>query len=141
MITLVKITGAIVAEVGSSYLLVQAHSIVAALISFMGMAIVANIDNIMAHTVSSFNIGEELANKKIQYKASSKKSIYADIEEMNGWIAEGKPKLEWIPGVIMLILNRIMTLTFICVYFYFSAFMILLFLEVLKYRHPEAMSE
>jgi len=68
MITLVKISGAIVAEIGSAYLLVQAHTIVAALISFMGMAIVANIDNIMASTVTSFNIGQELAANKIQYK-------------------------------------------------------------------------
>ena len=81
IITLVKITGAVVAEVGSSYLLVQAKNIVGALISFLGMSIVANIDNIMAHTITTTNIGAELSSNPIMYKRG-KKSIAGDMEEL-----------------------------------------------------------
>jgi hypothetical protein len=54
-------TAAIVAEIGSAYLLVQAASVKMCLIFFMGMSIVANIDNIMSKTVTNFSIGTEIA--------------------------------------------------------------------------------
>ena len=72
ILTLVKITGAVTAEVGSSYLLVQAKNIVGALISFLGMSIVANIDNIMAKTVTNCNMGAELSSNPIMYKKGKK---------------------------------------------------------------------
>jgi len=68
IITLVKMTAAIVAEVGSCYLLVQSSSIKLALIFFMGMSIIANIDNIMAKTVTNFSIGSEISKNPIKYK-------------------------------------------------------------------------
>ena len=72
IITLVKITAAIVAEIGSCFLLVQAGSVKLCLIFFMGMSIVANIDNIMSKTVTNFSIPSEIAKHPIVYKKMPK---------------------------------------------------------------------
>lgn len=85
MLTLVKMTAAIVAEFGSSFLLVQAGSVKLALIFFLGMSIVANIDNMMAKTVTNFSIGSEIAKNPIKYKKGVK-SFVGDIKEVNEWI-------------------------------------------------------
>jgi hypothetical protein len=53
ILCLFKITGAIVATVGSAYLICQAKTCSQCLIFFMGMSIVANIDNLMALTVTN----------------------------------------------------------------------------------------
>lgn len=128
IITLVKMTAAIVAEIGSSFLLVQAGSIKLALIFFMGMSIVANIDNIMAKTVTNFSIGSEIAKNPIKYKKGVK-SFAGDVKEVNEWIEQGFSKIVFIPAGVILVFNRILTFIFTCVYFYFAPFLVLLFLE------------
>ena len=67
IITLVKITAAIVAEIGSCFLLVQASSVKLCLIFFMGMSIIANIDNMMSKTVTNFSIASEISKNPIIY--------------------------------------------------------------------------
>ena len=64
-LSIVKITGAIVAELGSAYLIVQASTVKLSLISFLGMSVVANIDNMMALTVTDANIAYEIAKNPI----------------------------------------------------------------------------
>ena len=128
IITLVKITCAIVAEIGSSFLLVQASSVSLALVFFMGMSIVANIDNIMAKTVTNFSISSEIANNPIQYKKGVR-SFAGDVTEVTDWIDSGLPKLIFIPAGLILILNRVLTNIFTCIYFYFFPFLVLMFLE------------
>lgn len=67
VLAVVKILGACVAEVGSAYLIVQAPDVKLSLAFFLGMSVVANIDNIMALTVTDVNIGVEMAKETIQY--------------------------------------------------------------------------
>ena len=55
-----KISGAIIATLGSQYLIVQAKTVKEALIFYMGMFIVAQIGNIMALTVTNVDIGSEI---------------------------------------------------------------------------------
>ena len=55
-----KITGAIIATLGSQYLIVQAMTVREALIFYMGMFIVAQIGTIMALTVTNVDIGSEI---------------------------------------------------------------------------------
>lgn len=63
-----KITGAIVATVGSAYLICQAKTCSQCLIFFMGMSIVANIDNLMALTVTNQDIGAQMKENPIKFK-------------------------------------------------------------------------
>jgi hypothetical protein len=65
VLCIVKIFGAVVAEVGSAYLLVQAPTVKLTLAFFLGMSVVANIDNIMALTVTDVNIGLEMEKETI----------------------------------------------------------------------------
>ena len=67
LLSLFKITGAIVATVGSSYLICRASTCSLCLIYFMGMSIVANIDNLMALTVTNVCIGTEMAANPIYF--------------------------------------------------------------------------
>jgi len=136
ILTLVKMTAAIVAEIGSSFLLVQASSIKLALIFFMGMSIVANIDNIMSKTVTNFSIGSEISSNPITYKKGVK-SFAGDVKEVNEWIEQGFSKVIFIPAGFILLLNRILTFIFTCIYFYFFPFLVLLFLEQQAYVCPE----
>ena len=81
LITLVKACGAIVAEIGSAYLLVLSTSVVGALISFLGMSIVANIDNMMVKTITTCETGLEISRNPIKYKRG-KKSFSGDLAEL-----------------------------------------------------------
>ena len=109
---------------------------VGALVSFLGMSIVANIDNIMGKTITHCDIAQEIANNPIHYKRG-KKSFGGDIAELKEWMNDpSKGVIVWIPGFLMIVLNRILMIAYICLYFYFGPFLVLLFLEVLKYKHP-----
>ena len=78
ILSIVKISGAIIAEVGSAYLLVQAPSVKLSLAFFLGMSVVANIDNIMAMTVTDVNIGVEMSKETIQYSRNGQESFRGD---------------------------------------------------------------
>ena len=52
---------------------------------------------------------------------------------MREWLSnENYPAIRFILGFLMLILNRIMTLTYIVVYFYFCPFLVILMLDYMK---------
>jgi hypothetical protein len=106
-----------------------------ALIMFMGMSIVANIDNIMAKTVTNFSISSEIANNPIEYKKGVR-SFAGDVTEVKDWIDSGFSKLIFVPAGMILVLNRVMTFIFTCIYFYFFPFMVLMFLEKTAYVCP-----
>jgi hypothetical protein len=61
LLALSKAFGSIMAEFGSSYLIVRATNVATCLVAFLGMSLVANIDDIMAKTVTGANIGEEIS--------------------------------------------------------------------------------
>lgn len=127
-----KAFGSIMAEFGSSYLIVRSVNVATCLVSFLGMSLVATIDDIMAKTVSGVNIGDEISSNPIKHPRG-KKSIYGDIEEVKEWLSNPDyPAVRFILGFIMIVLNRIMTLTYIVVYFYFCPFLVILMLDYLK---------
>ena len=76
-----KLFGSIMAEFGSSYLIVRSVNVATCLVSFLGMSLIATIDDIMAKTISGVNIGDEMGSNPIKYPRG-KKSIYGDIEEV-----------------------------------------------------------
>ena len=67
ILSLFKITGAMVATVGSAYMICQAKTCSQCLIFFMGMSIVANIDNLMALTVTDSAIVNEMSSDPIYF--------------------------------------------------------------------------
>ena len=80
-----KAFGSIMAELGSSYLIVRSVNVAKCLIAFLGMSIIANIDNIMANTLTGVDLSGEMAKRPITFK-KGKKSIYGDIEEIKEWL-------------------------------------------------------
>jgi hypothetical protein len=127
-----KLFGSIMAEFGSSYLIVRSTNVATCLVSFLGMSLVATIDDIMAKTVSGANIESEIADTPIKYP-KGKKSIYGDIEEVKEWLSDPNyPAVRFVLGFFMLVLNRLMILTYIVVYFYFCPFLVILMLDYLK---------
>lgn len=103
----------------------------------MGLSIVAKIDNLMALTVTNFSIKAEITKNPIKYKKGAK-SFAGDIDEVEDWIASGMSKVIFIPAGFVMILNRIMTLIYTCVYFYFIPFLVLLLKEYLAYYYPKS---
>ena len=67
ILALSKAFGSIMAEFGSSYLIVRAPNVATCLVAFLGMSLVANIDDIMARTVTGVNIGDEIGSNPIMY--------------------------------------------------------------------------
>ena len=67
ILSLFKITGAMVATIGSAYMICQAKTCSQCLIFFMGMSIVANIDNLMALTVTDSAIVNEMSSDPIYF--------------------------------------------------------------------------
>lgn len=137
LLALSKFFGSLMAEFGSSYLIVRSVNVATCLVSFLGMSLVATIDDIMAKTISGVNIGDEISSNPIKYPRG-KKSVYGDIEEVKEWLSDPNyPAFRFILGFLMLVLNRIMTLTYIVVYFYFCPFLVILMLDYLKMKQPE----
>jgi len=76
-----KLFGSIMAEFGSSYLIVRSTNVATCLVSFLGMSLIATIDDIMAKTITGANIGEEMSSNPVM-SPKGRKSIYGDIEEV-----------------------------------------------------------
>ena len=132
-----KAFGAIMAELGSSYLIVRSQNVQQCLVAFLGMSIVANIDNIMANTITGVNLQEEINKEPIMYKRG-KKSIYGDIDEVKEWLEDKNITIfRFVASFIMIVVNRLLTLTYIVCYFYFCPFLVILMLDYLKQKQPE----
>lgn len=132
-----KAFGSIMAEFGSSYLIVKSQNVATCLVAFLGMSLVANIDDIMAKTVTGADISGEMGEKPITHQ-KGKKSIYGDIDEVKEWLSNPDyPAVRFVLGFIMIVINRVMTLTYIVVYFYFCPFLVILMLDWMKIQQPE----
>ena len=137
LLCIFKITGAIVATVGSSYLICRAQTCSQCLIFFMGMSIVANIDNLMALTVTNMNISSEISNNPIYFN-KSQRSWKGDLQELEDWKADkNMGVVDWIFGLALMIFHRTFKTFFIVAYFYFCPFLVLLLLDWLRCRNPK----
>jgi hypothetical protein len=132
LLALAKAFGSIMAEFGSAYLIVRAPTVAVCLVSFLGMSLIATIDDIMAKTITGADISGEISGTPIMYE-KGKKSIYGDFEEIKEWLSDPSySAVRFVLGFIMIVFNRIMTLTYIVVYFYFCPFLVILLLDYLK---------
>ena len=137
ILAIVKFTGAILAECGSAYLIVQASNVKGTLGAFLGMSIVANIDNYMAKTITEVNIGAEMGKEKIKYPKNGE-SFMADWLEMKRWNDEVKMGLfNWLIRLFLLAFHRLFKLFYVVAYFYFAPFMVLILNMVLRDSQPD----
>jgi hypothetical protein len=103
----------------------------------MGMSIVANIDNLMALTVTNVSIGAEMAHNPIYFN-KQQRSWKGDLQELEDWKADKNMGIiDWIGGLSLMIFHRVFKTFFIVAYFYFCPFLVLLLLDWLKCRSPK----
>jgi hypothetical protein len=76
--------GSFTAEIGGAYLVTQQESVSKCIVSFMGMVIIANIDNIMAETINNIDISADMKKNKVKYKKLSN-SLISDWKELREW--------------------------------------------------------
>lgn len=105
---------------------------------FLGMSVVANIDNIMALTVTDVNIGVEMAKETIQYSRNGQESFRGDWLEIQEWRQNPEMGIfAWIAGLFILAFHRICKVFYVVAYFYFCPFMVLLLIDSLRDTQPD----
>jgi hypothetical protein len=102
----------------------------------MGMSIVANIDNLMALTITNSAISEEMGSDPIYFN-KQQKSWRGDLQEMNEWRSyKDMGPLDWVAGVFMLIFHRVFKTFYVCAYFYFTPFLVCFMLDCMIKQSP-----
>ena len=137
ILAIIKFTGALLAEAGSAYLIVQASNVKGTLGAFLGMSIVANIDNYMAKTITEVNIGTEMGKEKIKYTRNGE-SFNADWLEIQSWRENTNLGiLDWIVRLFLLAFHRVFKFFYVVAYFYFAPFLVLILNMILRDTQPD----
>lgn len=101
------------------------------------MSIVANIDNMMAATVTKQDIGGEISNNPI-YFDKQQKSWRGDLQEIDDWKKDkNMGPIDWIAGIFMLIFHRVLKTFYVCGFFYFCPFLVILMINLLRQSNPK----
>ena len=147
ILCLFKITGAIVSTLGCIYLIVQSETVSKCLITYTGMSIVSQIGKFMALTVTSSDISEEMfaeENHLFRHDEYSEQKneflntqLQNDLDLVKRWWGNNEvSKFEFVFGILMIIIFRILKTIYVVAYFYFCPFLIMLLIELLKYKNP-----
>jgi len=83
MLTFMKMTGAFIAEYGNIFNIMRYNNVNSVIGGYVTMSIITKIDDIMALTLTSVDIGGEYAAKPIMYRR--KQNIHGDFYLINKW--------------------------------------------------------
>jgi len=93
------------------------------------MSIITKIDDIMAMTITTIDIGGEYSADPIMY--TRRQNIMGDIELIKVWWKHNfMNAFQWFVSITFLIINRVNRFVYVVVYYYFLPFAILVGIEL-----------
>jgi hypothetical protein len=136
LIATMKIIGALAAEVGNIYYISGYKTITQVIGGYVRMSIITKIDDIMAMTITTVDIGGEYSADPIMY--TRRQNIMGDLELIKVWRKYNfMNPFQWLVSLVFLLLNRTMRFVYVVIYYYFLPFAILVGIEL--YQQPDTM--
>jgi len=124
-----KFLGAGMTEALTVYTLLRKDTILDVINSYIATFLIAKIGTVMASTILSFDVEDEMTAKKIMY---DKHTYFADdIEEIKKYYTDKKMNLlQWVGMLFIIIINRAMRIFYNVVYFYFTPIFVVVLVQL-----------
>jgi len=129
LIATMKIIGAFSAEIGNIYYISGYTTITQVIGGYVRMSIITKIDDIMAMTITTVDIGGEYDDNPIMY--TRRQNIMGDWELVKVWWQyDFMNYFQWVVAILFLIFNRTFRFLYVVVYYYFLPFAIIVGIEL-----------